>query len=148
MMQNAPSGIAQLRKSSENNMSQSDAMNLDDFIFSDSAATPINFPSPQAPERPDDKSAHSMAIPIKSRKELSHHFVPQSVPVPAHHHHAQGNEFDYVNRHLRKTSIDDRRVSDPLTSRLSGSVWLAGFSSSPPPTSSIRRLRHANEDDY
>ncbi|KAF7541049.1 hypothetical protein G7Z17_g12058 [Cylindrodendrum hubeiense] len=110
MMQNAPSGIAQLRKSSENNMAQSDAMNLDDFIFSDSAATPINFPSPQAPERPDDKSAHSMAIPIKSRKELSHHFVPQSVPVPVHHHHAQNNEFDYVNRHLRKTSIDDRRT--------------------------------------
>ncbi|KAH7137877.1 nitrogen regulatory protein area [Dactylonectria macrodidyma] len=108
MMQNTPSGIAQLRKSSENNLAQSDAMNLDDFIFSGSAATPITFPSPQEPERPDDKSAHSMAIPIKSRKELSHHFVPQSVPVPAHHRHAQNNEFDYVNRHLRKTSIDDR----------------------------------------
>ncbi|KAH7158026.1 hypothetical protein B0J13DRAFT_435044 [Dactylonectria estremocensis] len=110
MMQNAPSGIAQLRKLSENNMAQPDAMNLDDFIFSDSAATPINFPSPQAPERPDDKSAHSMAIPVKSRKEVSHHFVPQSVPVPAHHQHAQNSEFEYVNRHLRKTSIDDRRT--------------------------------------
>ncbi|KAH7176475.1 hypothetical protein EDB81DRAFT_632285 [Dactylonectria macrodidyma] len=110
MMQNAPSGIAQLRKLSENNMAQPDAMNLDDFIFSDSAATPINLPSPQAPERPDDKSAHSMAIPVKSRKEVSHHFVPQSVPVPAHHQHTQNNEFEYVNRHLRKTSIDDRRT--------------------------------------
>ncbi|KAH7146001.1 hypothetical protein EDB81DRAFT_651068 [Dactylonectria macrodidyma] len=110
MMQNTPSGIAQLRKSSENNLAQSDAMNLDDFIFSGSTATPITFPSPQAPGRPDDKSAHSMAIPIESRSELSHHFVPQSVPVPAHHDHAQNNEFDYVSRHLRKTSIDDRRT--------------------------------------
>ncbi|KAK7426833.1 Sodium- and chloride-dependent GABA transporter 1 [Neonectria magnoliae] len=111
MMQNTPSGIAQLRKSSENDMAQPDAMNLDDFIFSDSAATPTNFPSPQALDRlADDKSAHSMAIPIKSRKDLAHHFVPQSVPVPAHHHHAQNHEFDYVNRHLRKTSIDDRRT--------------------------------------
>ncbi|KAH7115621.1 nitrogen regulatory protein area [Dactylonectria macrodidyma] len=115
MMQNTPSGIAQLRKSPESNLAQSDAMNLDDFIFSGSAATPITFPPPQAPGRPDDKSAHSMAIPIKSRKELSHHFVPQSVPVPAHRHHAQNNEFDYVNRHLRKTSIDDRRTRKPLT---------------------------------
>lgn len=107
--QNTPSGIAQLRKSSENNMAQSDAMNLDDFIFSDSAATPVNFPSPQPTERPvDDKSAHSMAIPIKSRKEQSHFFVPQS--VPSAHQTAQDNEFDYVNRHLRKTSIDDRRT--------------------------------------
>jgi GATA-binding protein len=112
MAQNTPSGIAQLRKSSENNLAQSDAMNLDDFIFSDSAATPINFPSPQPPERPvDDKSAHSMAIPIKSRKDQSHFFVPQS--VPSAHQAAQNNEFDYVNRHLRKTSIDDRRVSTP-----------------------------------
>ncbi|CAI4211123.1 unnamed protein product [Parascedosporium putredinis] len=40
---NAPSGIAQqLQKSSEQEYSsQSELMNLDDFIFSDSAATPL-----------------------------------------------------------------------------------------------------------
>ncbi|KAI5464189.1 hypothetical protein BGZ63DRAFT_351649 [Mariannaea sp. PMI_226] len=107
--QNTPSGIAQLRKSSENNMAQPDAMNLDDFIFSDNAATPINFPSPQPPERlVDDKSGHGMGgIPIKSRKDQSQFFVPQSVPV---HQVNPNNEFGYVNRHLRKTSIDDRRT--------------------------------------
>ncbi|KAJ4132913.1 Sodium- and chloride-dependent GABA transporter 1 [Fusarium falciforme] len=111
MMQNSPSGIAQLRKYSENNMAQPDAMNLDDFIFSDNADTPINFSSPQDSDRFDDRSGNSMAsaIPIKSRKELSHHFVPQSVPAQPHQTN-QGNEFNYVNRHLRKTSIDDRRT--------------------------------------
>ncbi|KAF4990687.1 hypothetical protein FDECE_14282 [Fusarium decemcellulare] len=88
-------------------------MNLDDFIYSDSAATPVNFPSPQGPDRlADDRSGNSMAsaIPIKSRKDLSLQFVPQSVPVQPLHQNPQGNEFDYVNRHLRKTSIDDRRT--------------------------------------
>lgn len=59
----------------------------------------------------------SSAIPIKSRKEsgqqtATQHFVPQSVPVPPHHHQRAGqDEFGYLNRHHRKTSIDDRRVS-------------------------------------
>lgn len=131
-MQNSPSGIAQLRKYSENNMAQPDAMNLDDFIFSDNADTPVNFSSPQDSDRFDDRSGNSMAsaIPIKSRKELSHHFVPQSVPAQPHQTN-QGHEFNYVNRHLRKTSIDDRRVSD-LTDPSWGLLcdWLWKF---PPP---------------
>ncbi|KAM0244874.1 hypothetical protein ACHAP5_005895 [Fusarium lateritium] len=112
-MQNSPSGIAQLRKSSENNMAQPDAMNLDDFIFSDNSASPINFASPHGDRMTDDRSGSSMAsaIPIKSRKEQSlQAFVPQSVPVQPLHQATQGHEFNYVNRHLRKTSIDDRRT--------------------------------------
>ncbi|KAF7551146.1 hypothetical protein G7046_g7791 [Stylonectria norvegica] len=112
-MKNAPSGIAQLRQSSEHTFSQPEPMNLDDFIFSDNAATPVTYSSPQPPSRPgDDKSAHTMAsaIPIKSRKDMSHHFVPQSVPVPPLHQTTQNDEFNYVNRHHRKTSIDDRRT--------------------------------------
>ncbi|KAF5027310.1 hypothetical protein F66182_604 [Fusarium sp. NRRL 66182] len=108
-MQNSPSGIAQLRKSSEHSMGQPDAMNIDDFIFSDNSASPVNFTSPQA----DDRSGNSMAsaIPIKSRKDLAQQsFVPQSVPTQPIHQATQGNEFNYVNRHLRKTSIDDRRT--------------------------------------
>jgi GATA-binding protein len=115
MMQSSPSGIAQLRKSSENNLAQPDAMNLDDFIFSDNSGSPINFASPEGDKMVDDRSGNSMAsaIPIKSRKEPSHQtFVPQSVPVQPVHQATQGSEFNYVNRHLRKTSIDDRRVSN------------------------------------
>ncbi|KAM0282244.1 hypothetical protein ACHAQH_003108 [Verticillium albo-atrum] len=123
---NAPSGIAQLRKTSEQNFNQSEPMNLDDFIFSENIATPIDFSSPQLPPQPppprhpnESRSAapaqpHSLltsAINIKSRKEAAaqQQFVPQSVPFPPHHQRAQ-DEFNYVPRHTRKTSIDDRRT--------------------------------------
>ncbi|KAH7304969.1 hypothetical protein B0I35DRAFT_362629 [Stachybotrys elegans] len=113
-----PSGIAQLRKSSENVNNQSDPMNIDDFIFAENAGTPAGVPSPQPPQKPAvdkpmaDRPATSRgpgAIPIKSRRDSSSTglFVPQSVPVQAQQHRTQ-NEFNYINRHHRKTSIDDR----------------------------------------
>lgn len=111
---NAPSGIAQLRKTSDQNVVHTDPMNLDDFIFSEGVATPAGFtatPSPDASKQEAEKVAHTTAaaIPIKSRKTPSQHFVPQSVPVPAHQRNQ--DEFAYVTRHHRKTSIDERRVS-------------------------------------
>ncbi|KAI0130270.1 GATA zinc finger protein [Xylariales sp. AK1849] len=111
---NAPSGIAQLRKSSDLNVSQSqtDPMNLDDFIFSENVSTPAGLPAtPEMVRLAEEKAAHATAsaIPIKSRKLSSQqHFVPQSVPVPAHH--GNHDEFGYVTRHPRKTSIDERRT--------------------------------------
>ncbi|KAF3061384.1 Nitrogen regulatory protein areA [Daldinia childiae] len=110
---NAPSGIAQLRKTSDQNVVHTDPMNLDDFIFSESVATPAGFtatPSPDASKQEAEKVAHTTAaaIPIKSRKTPSQHFVPQSVPVPAHQKNQ--DEFAYVTRHHRKTSIDERRT--------------------------------------
>lgn len=111
---NAPSGIAQLRKTSEQNLAQSDPMNLDDFIFSENVATPAGLPatpSPEAPKQIEEKPAHATAaaIPIKSRKMSAPHvFVPHSVPVPPHQRNQ--DEFGYVTRHPRKTSIDERRT--------------------------------------
>jgi len=111
-----PSGIAQLRKSSEQqNLLQPEPMNLDDFIDPENVATPAGLlatPSPD-PGRPDLESSHSVtsAIPIKSsRRESAQSFGPQSVPVPPHQQ--TRGEFGYVTRHPRKTSIDERRVSD------------------------------------
>lgn len=115
---NAPSGIAQLRKSSEQNMSfnsnnsmgapnsTQDAMSLDDFIDTRNVASPVAGGALDASSK--DSHATTTAIPIKSRREASKHFVPQSVPV-APHQVAQ-DEFAYVTRHHRKTSIDDRRT--------------------------------------
>ncbi|KAK2608660.1 Sodium- and chloride-dependent GABA transporter 1 [Conoideocrella luteorostrata] len=112
MIQNAPSGIAQLRKTSDINLAKnSDAMNLDDFIHSENVATPSGLMSPPpAPKFEEDSpptGPSASAIPIKSRKDpASNHCVPQSVP----HHQRPGNsEFNYVQRHHRKTSIDERR---------------------------------------
>lgn len=112
---NAPSGIAQLRKTSDQSFLHADPMNLDDFIFPENVATPAGLaatPSPDANKQEGDKLAHTTtaaaAIPIKSRKTSSQHFVPQSVPVPAHQRNQ--DEFAYVTRHHRKTSIDERRT--------------------------------------
>ncbi|KAI1391974.1 uncharacterized protein F4822DRAFT_111281 [Hypoxylon trugodes] len=110
---NAPSGIAQLRKTSDQNFMHMDPMNLDDFIFPENVATPAGLaatPSPDVNKQDGEKSAHTTAaaIPIKSRKPGPQHFVPQSVPVPPHQRNQ--DEFAYVTRHHRKTSIDDRRT--------------------------------------
>ena len=111
----APSGIAQLRQSIDaTNVPPSDPMNLDDFIFSASIASPSD-PSPSPPHLTTSTSANSVAsaIPIKSRKgvqDQSHPTFPAaSVPVPPHDHQ-RAHEFDYIRRHVRKTSIDDRKV--------------------------------------
>jgi GATA-binding protein len=101
-----PSGVAQLRKSSDQ-VPTNAAMNLKDFIFSYNISTSAELgmsPSPELSEKEAGKSANAVAsaIAIDMAKESSARFaVPQSVPVP--HHNPQ--------RHIRKTSIDERRVS-------------------------------------
>jgi GATA-binding protein len=92
-------------------------MNLDDFIFSDNISTPAGIatsPSPENHKKDMEKSSHTVAsaIPIKIRKEppQPQFTIPQSVPVP-HHAPRSNEEFNYVQRHVRKTSIDERRVS-------------------------------------
>ncbi|KAL7920054.1 hypothetical protein ACQKWADRAFT_169533 [Trichoderma austrokoningii] len=114
-----PSGIAQLRSSiSDIHDPSLDAMNLDDLFFADEVAPLQNtttqpavaalFPDPQtAAVRNDNRPS---AIPIKNRKGSTNQFVAQSVPVAPPHQRGQNDEFNYVPRHDRKTSIDDRRT--------------------------------------
>lgn len=102
-----------MRKTSEINAAAgADAMNLDDFIYSENVATPSGLMSPPPAPRRDDASpgaTPASGIPIKSRKgSSSNHFVPQSVPQ---YQRTGNNEFNYIQRHHRKTSIDERRVS-------------------------------------
>ncbi|KAJ8067394.1 hypothetical protein OCU04_004746 [Sclerotinia nivalis] len=112
-----PSGIAQLRKSTDQTVvDTSDAMNLDDFIFSDSISTPAGLatsPSPELMKKEVERPSSTVAsaIPIKIRKESTQlqFSAPQSVPVP-HHAPRSNDEFNYVQRHVRKTSIDERRA--------------------------------------
>jgi hypothetical protein len=129
-----PSGIAQLRKSSDQRIGSkaesSEAINLDDYIFSDNVSTPLGLgksPSPELNKKDADKTNHAVAsaIPIKMRKESSQFAVPQSVPVP-HHNPRHNEEFNYVQRHVRKTSIDERRVSTHC-SRLLDLVVFCGY---------------------
>ncbi|RDL37013.1 Glucocorticoid receptor-like (DNA-binding) [Venustampulla echinocandica] len=113
-----PSGIAQLRKSSDKRAAtiaeDPDAMNIDDFVFSEDISTPAGLGmsfSPELSNNEPEKSSNALAsaIPIKMRKESSQFSIPQSVPVP-HHNPRTDEEFNYVQRHIRKTSIDERRT--------------------------------------
>ncbi|KAL7916400.1 hypothetical protein GGI35DRAFT_37295 [Trichoderma velutinum] len=122
--QNAPSGIAQqLRKTSDIHAQGMDAMNIDDFIFAEEGGASINDNSPQPPPASSlsgpqtaaiktSKSSKPLAaaIPIKGRKGSTNQFVAQSVPAPPPHQRGHNDEFHYVPRHDRKTSIDDRRT--------------------------------------
>lgn len=115
-----PSGIAQLRQSSDQDLTQrNDPMNLDDFIFPENVSSPAGLgPSPSATDAMHtsvDSREHSGvgpgagAMSIKPRKTpAAQGFVPQS--VPAAQYQRRQDEFNYISRHHRKTSIDDRRT--------------------------------------
>ncbi|KAI6357343.1 mediator complex subunit [Pyricularia grisea] len=115
---NAPSGIAQqLRQTPTQKKSSTGEMSLDDFIDSShgSASSGLAATTPEA-GKPDSASTNaiSSAIPInKSRKNevaTQSQFNPQSVPAAAQRGRMD-NEFGYLKRHHRKTSIDDRRTT-------------------------------------
>lgn len=92
-------------------------MNLDDFIFSDQAASPAALES--TAQTNEATATSGSGIPIKARKDADNtaqsDFVPQSVPDAPTHQRKTNGEFNYVQRHVRKTSIDDRRVSSLCT---------------------------------
>lgn len=117
--QSGPSGIAQLRKSSQANAATAaqnpDQMNIDEFIFPEQTGSPSAFASPQMPGTASTATAaqpSGMPIQQQPRSEgLGSAFVPQSVPDAPHLQHRGNSEFNYVQRHVRKTSIDERQVS-------------------------------------
>ncbi|EKG17886.1 Zinc finger GATA-type protein [Macrophomina phaseolina MS6] len=112
----APSGIAQLRSLSQDKQdleaSKAEPMNLDDFIVPSSVASPAGMPhSPSADDQPSSTNATAPAIPIRKQSQLNDqtlHISRASAPsVPPAV--IRDNEFGYVQRHVRKTSIDERR---------------------------------------
>ena len=137
----APSGIARLRHSVNNEPEPTDQMNLDDFILPSSVGSPSGLSaSPLVEGSSRSGNAVASAIPIKRQRPQQQQppSLPQSQPSSRpeqhqqHHHPSQDpdqeiqipygsapsqpprprlvNEFGYVQRHVRKTSIDERRV--------------------------------------
>ncbi|KAF1916754.1 area protein [Ampelomyces quisqualis] len=114
----APSGIAQqLRKSSGQQAqvpqphAQHDAMNLDDFIFPSSVGSPAGLSPEPSNHTPAPFLPTAPSIPIRKPNQASGHDIslarasaPSVPPLPK-----RENEFAYVPRHVRKTSIDERR---------------------------------------
>ncbi|KAI1006381.1 Nitrogen catabolic enzyme regulatory protein [Podosphaera aphanis] len=113
---NTPSGIAQLRKEKEGkrpslgNRSQ-DLMNLDETTVK-KTTTMLAKRGTSSPnlntinEQIKSFNAVSSAIPIKTRRVPTQFAIPQSVPV-LQHNSQYNQEFGYVQRHVRKTSIDE-----------------------------------------
>jgi len=114
MATSKPSGIAQLRQQSSANeqAAQHDHMNMDDFILPNSVASPANISrSPSVEKNFGPGGAIASAIPIKKQNELRDQSFPHSLPLQAPLQSNMSGEFGYVQRHVRKTSIDERRVS-------------------------------------
>lgn len=117
MHASAPSGIAQLRSSVDHQASPTmqslDSMNLDDFIVPSSVASPAGL-SPSAAHEPDSTSTSATApgIPIRRPSQTNDQDLLLRASAPSVPPAVQrGSEFGYVQRHVRKTSIDERRVS-------------------------------------
>lgn len=109
----APSGIAQLRKSIDHSAEQiADPMNLDDFLVPTSIASPTGISPAPIPDLAPSQNPHS-AVPSNMREKpavkIPHGMPASSVPKSSILT-TRGGEFDYVQKRVRKTSIDERRV--------------------------------------
>jgi len=121
----APSGIAQQLRRSADQQAQvqqpqhehqpqpaQDAMNLDDFIFPSSVGSPAGL-SPDPSNGAEGPFNAGLGVPIRKANQLNDHNLSlahaSAPPVPPQIN--RENEFGYVPRHVRKTSIDERRVS-------------------------------------
>ncbi|KAJ9647523.1 Sodium- and chloride-dependent GABA transporter 1 [Knufia peltigerae] len=113
---NAPSGIAQqLRKSvdqsADREPSPSDPMNLDDFIIPSSVASPAGITAP-SPSDNQNRQFQTPGIPISARNKM-HVQIPKDLPPSSAPQSSipffRASEFDYVQKRVRKTSIDERK---------------------------------------
>ncbi|OXV06795.1 hypothetical protein Egran_05438, partial [Elaphomyces granulatus] len=91
-----------------------DVMNLDDFLIPSSIGSPAGIPTSPADRASTSVNAVATAIPIKTRKEqhTSSHgnlVVPASLPYPSQDQR-RNDEFGYVPRRVRKTSVDERKT--------------------------------------
>lgn len=93
-------------------------MDLDDFLVPSSIGTPAGV-SPEASTLPNESSVSTTtsisAIPIKqASKSQVEEFQVSRASAPSvsvlEQHRPNNQEFSYVPRHVRKTSIDERRV--------------------------------------
>jgi len=114
----APSGIAQQLQNSVDQGtldSQSDGLDLDDFIVPSSVASLAGLAAEAPTENLNNHShAQTAGIPIATKNKPRQR---PSVPLPAAsmpktiQNKGRTGEFDYVQRRVRKMSIDERSVS-------------------------------------
>lgn len=87
-------------------------MSIDELIQPSSVASPAGISRSPSLERPAPSMALASAIPIRKQKEIrAQDFGPARASAPTVPPQIGNNEFGYLQRHVRKTSIDERRVS-------------------------------------
>ena len=130
----APSGIARLRHSIDKEPNQADQMSLDDLILPSSVGSPSGLSaSPLIDGVGRSGSAVTSAIPIRKQRQKQQQQQQQQqkpqqqLAQPSQNRNQDAripfgsapsqpprprvtNEFGYVQRHVRKTSTDERRV--------------------------------------
>jgi len=106
---------------SNNYTPDSDSMFMDDLTFT-SPSSMVGSPgessgighSPASDNHPTSAHASASAIPIKKERSSSlmmgSHGTPASAPQNHFEPREQEGEFGYVQRRVRKTSVDERRV--------------------------------------
>ncbi|KAI9725758.1 MAG: hypothetical protein M1828_002641 [Chrysothrix sp. TS-e1954] len=106
-----PSGISQLRRSFDQHSTQDgEVWNLDDFIIPTSVASPAGLSRTSSGE--DTLTAKAPAIPIRKHKPVPEQDLDPSIasaPSKPPFKDPSHTEFDYVQRLVRKTSVDERR---------------------------------------
>lgn len=149
----APSGIAQLRQSVDEQARtpQPDAMDyMDDFIYASSVGSPSGLPASPSNDTAAPSHATAPAIPIRNPNQSHDQFSlarasAPSVPPTV----VREQEFGYVQRHVRKTSIDERRVSSnqvPCHHLHTSNTLSASQAASRGLSSCARRQQHHDSD--
>jgi hypothetical protein len=88
-------------------------MSLDDFIVPTSVASPAGIPTPSSLDNlAVSTDLHNPSVPVKPKPTPSVQ-IPQGVPAASFPKMSlppnRSSEFDYVQKRVRKTSIDERR---------------------------------------
>jgi hypothetical protein len=88
-------------------------MSLDDFIIPTSVASPAGIPTPSSLDNlPISAELHTHSVPMKPKPTPSVQ-IPQGLPAASFPKTSlppnRLSEFDYVQKRVRKTSIDERR---------------------------------------
>lgn len=113
--QSGPSGLSQQLRNSVDQTAEAsvDAMNLDEFIVPSSVASPAGLVTPAPIESMDSRrNTQRTGAPIpKASKQQKNSMETTAASMPRNMaNRSRNGEFDYVQRRLRKTSIDERMV--------------------------------------
>lgn len=92
-------------------------MNLDDFIVPSSVASPAGLVTPAPIDSVDGRRNAPLSgvpVPTTTKRSKQYTTATPASSVPGNMaNRSRGGDFDYVQRRVRKTSVDERTVRQP-----------------------------------